>query len=147
MITLDSILENEKDLTTYEKLLKAFADYTDAFPATGCDKMLEILLNKKTAVMPKDKLAQTILGYVVDSKENASGIVQNVLNMRFSDLPVEYRPMYEYESNKKVACWKHGEAVSDKVVSLLDLGQAGKVEGFVCCCKGDKVEILATAKE
>jgi len=147
MITLDSILENEKDLTTYEKLLKAFADYTTAFPATGCDTMFNILLNRKTAVIPKDKDAVKILDYVLGSKENAAGIVQQILNMRFCDLPVECKPMYEHEAEKKVACWKQNDVISDKVVSLLDLGQKGKIEGFVCCYSGEKVKLLATVKE
>ena len=148
MVTLQSIFEKQKDLTTFEKLLKAFADYSDAFPATGVDNIVSFLLKEKTKVMPKDKLALEVLEYAATSKDNPSGIVQQVLNLRFSDLPVECRPMYEYESGeKKVACWKVGDKVSDRVVSLLNIGQEGSVVGWVCCCTGEKVKPLTTPKE
>jgi hypothetical protein len=140
------IFENEKDLTTFEKLLKAVADFTDAYPATGLDQMFTNMLNNKTKIMPKDKNAIAILDYVSCMKTTPAGVVQQLLNLRFGDLPMEVRPIYDLAGKKTTAYWRRGNKVYDKVVSLLDFAQEGDVKGFVDE-KGEKVEIVDIAKE
>jgi hypothetical protein len=130
-----------RDLIIYKKLMVLLGDYTDKFPATGLNNTFKILLNVGMQIIPKDKKAQSILQYVLNHKESVPAVVQNLLNLRFADLPIEYSPIYKNENaGKTVAFWGRDGKVHDKVISLLNLNL--EKNEFWSNEKGEKVELI-----
>jgi hypothetical protein len=138
---MQKLLENAKELNTYKRLLQVLGEYSDKFPATGVDKMFNSALEAGMKVIPKDKRAQEILNHVLFVKKTSAAITQELLNMRFSGLPMDIRPVYKVGNRKKVAFWGRGGKIYDKVVSLLDMTGEGGVMSFVDEA-GNKVELI-----
>jgi hypothetical protein len=130
-----------KDLSCYKKLLNVFGSYTDAFPATGVDRLLNKAIENGMRIMPKDKRAVEILNYILSMSKSAPARVQELLNVRFSDLPINFKPIFKVGNRREVAFWNADDRLSDKVVSLLDFEGAGK-GGFWASVDRKKVDLV-----
>jgi len=128
-----------KDLTVYKRLLRTLGEYSESFPATGVSKMFRSVLENGLKVLPKDDDALNILSFVLLGK-SVPAIVHALLNTRFSDLPVEIKPLYKVGNSTMVAYWCKGKVVSDKVLDLLKFDT--KEKGYWCDEKGKEVKLL-----
>ena len=141
-MSIRKIIEADGGINLLEELLKLLTAYDDQYPASGVDGMLDALRTRKTACLPNNELSKDIILYAITQGTFPAGGYQNLTNMRFCDLPLSLRPMYEDDHGKrKVASWKNGDAVSDKIVSMLNFAGAEGDKGF-SCHSGDKVELL-----
>lgn len=137
---IQALLE-AKDLNVYKKLLRVLSDYCDRFPGTGVGKMLKDFMEKGLKTVSGDKRAQDILSCVLSTDDSVPAAVTRLLNMRFADLSIgQGRPIYKDGNGKPVAFWAKDGKVSDRVLSLLNLGD--EKEGFWACEKGEKVALL-----
>jgi hypothetical protein len=118
---LDQLLNEAKDLGLYKKLLRVLGGYSDKFPATGVSKLFKDVLDKGMKVIPKDKRAQRVLAKILNSEDSVPAKVQQLLNIRFADLPMDCRPIYKDGKSKQVAFWQVDGKVNDKVLSLLSV--------------------------
>lgn len=142
---MEVIFEGQKDLTLYKKLISVLAEYTDRFPTTGVDKMLQNAMDNGISILPKNHLALEIVSSILMSGKSVASIVQDLLNVRFSDLDLRLRPIYKAENNKKVAFWGRNGKISDKVLSLIDFGSEHNIDEFVDE-KGIKVKVIEVIK-
>jgi len=127
------------DLVVYKKLLHNLGEYSEKLPATTTVTLFRQVLENGLKVVPKDEVALEILDYVLSGSVPKS--IQDLLNLRFEDLPLELRPLYKEDSSFKVAFWKNDSVVSDKVVSLIDFGLNIKDKGW-CDGKGNIVDLI-----
>jgi hypothetical protein len=136
-----SLLE-AKDVNIYKKLLNVLGEWTDKFPASGVDNLLEILIEKGKKLLPKDKRALDILDYIFTSNsESVSAAVQQLLNTRFLDLPVDLKPVTKSGRRYEVAFWHRDGQVLDKVKDLIDFTGKGGA-GFWCDVNGGRIQLL-----
>jgi hypothetical protein len=142
MISVSKILE-AKDLTLYKRLLSVLGEYSILVPCTGVSKMFDLAVKGGIKVMPKDEMAHDILRYVLYSVEakSVAGIVHKFLNMRFSDLPVEHRPMIKVSKRHEVAFWARGKVLSDRVKDLINFDDTNDV-GYWSDVDGNKQELI-----
>jgi hypothetical protein len=140
-------LNEAKDLSVYKELLRVIGEYTDLFPATGVDRIFTTLVKKGIKTVPKDKKALQILSQVVGRKavDSVPGAVSDLLNVRFSELAFNFKPVYLRGRSREVAFWSKNGRLYDKVISLLSLGDE-KVEGWVDV-HGKKVELVDLVEE
>lgn len=134
-----------KDLIIYKKLLKVLGEYTDKFPGTGVGRMFDQALESGKKILPKDTLAIEILHYIFKTNSVASA-VHKILNIRFSNLPIEYRPLVKNGRRKEVAHWSREALVSDKVKDLIDWKGTGK-KGYWSDVDGNKVKLHDLSQE
>ena len=132
-------LNEAKDLGLYKCLLDKFEEFTDQYPNTGITSIFKKILNAGIGILPKDKLAQKILEYVLSA--NASKAIQDILNLRFSDLPVTVRPVYKDRNKIVVAFWSKSGKVYDKVFYLLNIDKS-KGKGEWTDAEGKKVKLI-----
>jgi len=114
-----NILDEAKDLDVYKKLLQVLGTYSDKYPGTGVSRMFDQALEVGKKILPKDKLGLDILQFILKTN-SVPGTIHKLLNLRFSDLPMEYRPLVKNGRRKEVAHWNRGALVSDKVKDLID---------------------------
>jgi hypothetical protein len=134
-------LNEQRDLNIYKKLLLVLSDYTDKFPATGVNSIFKKALTGGLKIICPCEEGQNILKYILNSKESIPAIVQKLLNTRFSDLPVEFQPIYKNEnSGKTIAFLSRDGKIYDKVLNLLNLNL--EKDAFWCNEKGEKVELI-----
>lgn len=133
------------DLTVYKKLLKVLGEYSDKFPGTGVSRMFDQALESGKKILPKDKLAIEILHFILKTNSVASAI-HKILNLRFSNLPIEYRPLVKNGRSKQVAHWTRETLVSDKIKDLIDWKGVGK-KGYWSTVDGDKVKLYDLSQE
>jgi hypothetical protein len=139
-------LSEAKDLTIYKKLLNIFGEYTDLFPATGVDRIFNTLVKKGIKTVPKDKKALGILDSILcRASDSVPGVVSDLLNTRFSELPFKFRPVFLSGRAKEVAFYSKDGKLYDKVINLLSLGDE-KVEGWVDV-HGKKVTVVDSLEE
>jgi hypothetical protein len=141
-MSVRTILENDGELNLFQKVLKLLSDYTDQYPASGVDGMLEDLRTNKAAVLPKGELEKEIIEYAMSIGTHPAGAYQQLSNLRFADLPLCLRPLYQSVDKEEVAMWGQGDKVSDKIISMLDFKKEGDVKGFVDKA-GEKVKLLS----
>lgn len=139
-------LKEAKELGCYKKLLRVLGEYTDAFPATGVDRLLNKAIENGTRIFPKDKKAIEILHHVLSLSKSAPARVQELLNVRFSDLPVEIRPTFKLGNRREVAFWNADDKLNDKVISLLNFNADGK-SGFWSNVDRKKVDLIELTQE
>jgi len=133
-------LSEQKDLNCYKTLLTTLGEYVDKFPATGVDKMLKNAIENGMKVLPKDEKALDILKCILMGGKNVPATVQDLLNLRFTDLVIECRPVYLSKSGKKeIAFWSKNGTISDKVLSLIDFSVEGK--SYWCNAEGEKINL------
>jgi len=133
-----NILE-AKDLDVYKRLLKVLGEYTDKFPGTGVSRMFDQALGSGKKILPKDKLAIDILHFILKNNSVPSA-VHKILNFRFSNLPIELRPLVKNGRSKEVAHWSRESLVSDKIKDLIDWEGTGKA-GSWSDVDGNKVKL------
>jgi len=134
-----------KDLQLYKRLLQVLGDYSINVPCTGVDRIFDLATEHGAKIMPKDKIAICILDYVL-SRESTPLIIQQLLNMRFSDLPIEppsCRPIIKPERRHEIAFWTRGNLISDRVKDLIDWEGTGK-QGLWTDISGKKHEVIDT---
>jgi hypothetical protein len=119
-------------------MLKAFADFTENYPASGQMPMYTKLLDVGIKCLPKDKKALEILEFVMSA--NSSKVVQDLQNTHFADLPIMCRPLYQAGTAKMVALWKKDDKTYDRVIDLINLDGDGK--GGWSDEKGEAVKII-----
>ena len=145
---MDNILkkiQEARDVSLYQRLLKVLGEYSAAVPATGVDKLFDIAVNQGKKILPKDKKALAILEYIL-SCGTAARIVHKLLNLRFSDLPVEHRPMMKDGRKRLVAHWSRDTQISDRVKDLIDFNSSGTA-GRWTDIDGDKISLIPLDKE
>jgi rubrerythrin len=134
-----NILE-AKDLQVYKLLLRVLGDYSDKFPATGVDRMFDQAVENGKRVLPKDQRAIEILYHILSSS-SVPMAVHKLLNLRFSGLPINLRPLVKNGRKKEVAFWTRDALVSDKIKDLIDFEVSGK-SGYWSDVDGNKVSLL-----
>jgi hypothetical protein len=127
---IKEVLLESKDLNLYKRLLRILGMYCKSVPCTGVDKLFDQAVEQGKQVLPKDKAALAILDYILCEKD-VSNTVQTLLNLHFSCLPVEIRPISKKGRRHEVAFWSQGDQKSDRVKDLLDLEGSGKAGKWV----------------
>jgi len=135
-------INEEKDISVYKKLLTVLTQWSEKFPMTGIDSILDRVVEKGKSVLPTDKYALAILDYIL-SMRSFSASVSALLNMRFSDLPAEFQPLANIDKKCQLAFWFVDGRISDMVKDLICLNQK-TTTGFFCDSNGKKVELLTT---
>jgi len=113
-----------RDVNIYKGLLRVLGDYTAEVPCTGVDKLLDSAIEQGKKILPSDKRALSIIDYILVT-DSTPAVVQKLLNMRFSDLPVELKPLTKDGRKHVVAFWMRGKKISDKVKDLIDFDGIG----------------------
>ena len=128
-----------KGLPTYKLLLQVLGSFCEEFPMTGVDKILDAALEGRK-ILPGDKRALMCLDHIL-SNSSVPAAVQDLQNKRFSDLPVELKPVYKDGRKLHVAFWVRGKFISDKVRDLLAFDGASGA-GSWCDQDGKKVTLV-----
>jgi len=145
---MDNILkkiQEAKDVGLYQKLLKTLGDYSAGIPCTGVDNLFDVVAAQGKKILPKDKKALEILDYILSGGSTAR-VVHKLLNLRFSDLPVECRPIMKDGRKHLVTHWSRGKKISDRVKDLIDFDVSGKA-GHWTDIDGEKVSLIPIQKE
>lgn len=138
-------IRESRDVSIYQKLLRVLSDYTANVPATGVDKLFDVVSEEGKKILPKDKKALEILDHILSSA-NTARVIHKLLNLRFSDLPVECRPIMRDGHKHVIAHWSRGAEVNDRVKSLIDWENTG-VAGRWTDIDGEMVSLIALQKE
>jgi len=148
-LTMDNnILEKireAKDVNLYQQLLRTLGDYSASVPATGVDNLFDTAAAQGKKILPKDKKALEILDYILSSGITAR-VVHKLLNLRFSDLPVECRPIMKDGRKHLVANWSRGAKISDRVKDLVNWEADGKA-GRWTDIDGEATSLIPIQKE
>ena len=138
------VLKEAKDLGLYKGMVEVLHAYDEKMPGSAVGKVLSQVMDIGMKVLPKDKKALEILGTIfadgdfVYEHRVVTSSVSKLLNARFSDMAV--KPMYfDNKDTKKVAYWRVGDKISDRVLSLLRLD--GAEAGYWTDEKGNKVKL------
>ncbi len=143
--TIQERINEAKDVNVYKRLLAVLSAWSDKFPMTGIDGLLDLVIEKGKAILPKDKRAMCILKHVL-CVEPFSAAVNGVLNTRFSDLPADLKPVAKVGGRHEVAFWNVDGQVYDYVKKLINF-EGKKQAGFWCDISGEKVTLLDTEEE
>jgi hypothetical protein len=138
-------LNEAKNLNLFKRLLRILGEYCKSVPATGTDRLFDIAVEKGLKILPKDKTALAILDEVL-KEDSVPESVQELLNMRFANLPIKCRPLVKKGQKHEVASWARDTLISDKVKDLINwdgTGAAGKWSDL----EGKKVELIDMSKE
>ena len=138
-------INESKDVSVYKKLLKVLGGYTSNFPATGVTGLIDVSIEQGKKILPSDKQALDILDFVL-SDESEPAAVQKLLNLRFSDIPIEHRPISKKANKHEVASWERNGIVSDRVKALVDFENIGK-KGKWSDIDGELVTLIDISKE
>jgi len=129
----------DRRLKLYKVLIQHFEDFTGKYPMTGLSTIFKKILDAGINSIPNDKEALNMLDFILFNGDYAS-VIQNLLNLRFSELPSAVKPQYKYKNGIKVAFWTKAGKVYDKVFSLLNLD--GEKRGYFSDEEGNKVELI-----
>lgn len=140
-MNLTQMLMEAKDLNVYKKLLRMLGCYSDKYPATGVDKMFKALVTSGAKALPKDQRALDIIAHLVNADKSVPAIVQEFLNVRFSDLPLCVRPIYKNGRGKEVAFWEKDGKLYDQVKMLVDF-EGKSSSGSWADAQTQKVELV-----
>jgi hypothetical protein len=135
--------KESKDVSLYTRLLNVFAEYCKNVPATGIDRFFDMAVAAGKSILPSDKRALDIIEYVLKESQSAPAVIQKLMNIRFSDLPIGYRPLIKNVKKHEVAFWQKNDELSDKVFSLLNFDgyEKGK-HGRWATADGKKATII-----
>jgi len=134
-----------KDMQVYKLLLKVLGEYSDKFPGTGVGRMFDQCLEHGKKILPKEQLAVSILHHILKSN-SVPAAVHKLLNLRFSGLPIELRPIVKNGRRKEVAHWTRAALVSDKIKDLIDWTGTGK-KGHWSDVDGEKASLVDMSVE
>lgn len=138
-------IQEAKDVSIYQRLLRVLGDYSASVPATGVDNLFDVVAEHGKKVLPKDKKALEILDYILSGGTTAR-VVHKLLNLRFSDLPVECRPIMKDGRKHLVTHWSRDKKISDRIKDLVDFDLSGKT-GHWTDIDGEKAELIPIKKE
>jgi len=141
---LKRILES-RDTNLYKKLVAILGEYTTNIPCTGIDDLFDSAVKNGAKILPKDKRALDILDYIL-SCNSAARVIHKLLNLRFSDLPAELKPISKKGRKHQVVHWTRGANVSDRVKDLIDWEGSSAV-GKWTNVDGEGVALIDIAKE
>lgn len=141
---MNKLLES-KDLELYKRLIRILGAYSKSVPATGIDRIFDQVVEQGKRVLPKDKLALAILDKILCEKD-VPNTIQALLNVHFSDLPIEVRPLSKKGRRHEVAFWSRGDQKFDRVKDLLDFEGTGKT-GKWTDANGEAVQLIDLTKE
>jgi len=145
---MDNLLKKireAKDVNLYQRLLKVLGDYSASVPATGVDNLFDVAAAQGKKILPKDKKALEILDCILSSGSVAR-VVHKLLNLRFSDLPVECKPIMKDGRKHLVTHWSRDGKISDRIKDLVDWENTGKAGGWTDI-DGEKVDLIPIQKE
>lgn len=132
-------INEAKDLQLYKMVIRVLGEYSVSVPCTGVDALFNTAIEKGAQIIPKDKNAIEILYFVFGN--DAPSAINNMLNLRFSDLPVGLRPMIKPSRKHEVAFWTRDKNTSCRIKDLIDWGATGK-QGTWTDCDGKKQEVI-----
>lgn len=138
-------IKEAKEVQLYKRLLRVLGEYSKTVPATGVDTLFDNAVKRGSKILPKDKVALSILDYVLEDA-SAARVIHKLLNMRFSNLPGSMRPLMKDGRKHHVAHWMRGNAlVSDQIKDLIawDEGSAG----YWSDVEGNKVTLIDMVEE
>jgi hypothetical protein len=135
------LLDENKSLSLFKKILNLLGEYDDQYPATGVGGLFSNMVEQGMKVMPKDSRALEVLEFIMHNPQSGPAKVQELLNLRFSGLPTLMRPFFKNGRSKEVAFWERNGKVFDKVIDLLDASGEGS-KGTWSTCKGEKVSLV-----
>jgi len=116
------ILEQREDLQVFKKLVAVFDEYSSQYPYTAFASFYKQILAKGIKSLPKDKKALEIFSFILDKATTSATKVNEIMNLRFSDLPVEVQPVFlATPAMQDVALWKKDENVYDRIISLFSI--------------------------
>ena len=138
-------IQEATDVSLYQRLLKVLGDYSTAVPCTGVDTLFDTVAEHGKKVLPKDKKALEILDYILSGGSTAR-VVHKLLNLRFSDLPVECRPIMKDGRKHLVTHWSRDKKISDRVKDIIDFDLSGK-SGHWTDIDGEKTDLIPIKKE
>lgn len=138
-------IQEARDVNLYQRLLKTLGDYSASVPATGVDNLFGVAAAQGKKILPKDKKALEILDYILSSGSTAR-VVHKLLNLRFSDLPVECRPIMKDGRKHLVAHFGRDGKISDRVKDIVDWENTGKAGRWVDI-DGEATSLLPIKKE
>ena len=138
-------IQEARDVNLYQRLLKTLGDYSASVPATGVDNLFDTAAAQGKKILPKNKKALEILDYILSSGSVARA-VHKLLNLRFSDLPIECRPITKNGRKHLVAHFGREGKISDRVKDIVDWENTGKAGRWVDI-DGEKVSLIPIQKE
>lgn len=138
-------IQEAKDVNLYQKLLRNLGDYSVSVPCTGVDNLFDVASEHGKKILPKDKKALEILDYILSGGSPAR-VIHKLLNLRFSDLPIECKPIMKDGRKHHVTHWSRDKKISDRVKDLIDFDLTGKVGNWTDI-DGKKVELIPIKKE
>jgi len=141
---MNKLLES-KNLELYKRLVRILGNYSKSVPATGIDRVFDQVVAQGIRVLPKDKFALAILDHILCEKD-VPNTIQTLLNMRFSDLPIEVRPLSKKGRRHEVAFWSRKDKKFDMVKELLDFEGVGK-SGKWTDPNGESVQLIDLSAE
>jgi hypothetical protein len=133
------------DVNLYQRLLKVLGEYSANTPCTGVDALFSAVVEQGKKVLPKDKKALEILDWILSSGTTAR-IIHKLLNLRFSDLPVECKPITKNGRKHLVAHFGRDGKISDRIKDIVDWENTGKTGRWVDI-DGEAVSLLSIQKE
>lgn len=134
-----------KNLNVFKKLLRILAEYIKDVPEIGTRNYFNAAVKQGIKILPKDKTALAILDSVLDEDAVLESL-QKLLNMRFSNCPVDCRPLNKNSEKYEVAFWTIGNSIKDKVGDLIDWEGSG-VSGKWTDAEGKAVLLVDMSKE
>jgi hypothetical protein len=143
--TIQKRINEAVDINIYKRLLAVLSSWSDKFPLTGIDGLLDLVISKGKTILPKDKRALAILKHVLMA-EPFSAAVNGVLNTRFSDLPSNLAPVAKVGDRHETAFWNSNGSPTDYTKKLINF-EGTKQAGFWCDISGKKVELLDTEEK
>lgn len=138
-------IQEAQDVKLYKALIRILGEYSSAVPATGVDGLFDAAVKRGSKILPKDKTAVAILKYVLEG-DSAARVVHKLLNMRFSNLPANLRPLAKEGRKHLVAHWSRKNVlISDRVKDLIAWDGSGA--GHWSDLEGGKVELIDMMEE
>jgi len=131
-------------LDVYKKLLRILGEYSKTVATSNIGKLFLAAADQGMKILPTDKAALNIINCCLVEEEVAESI-QKILNIRFSNLPIECCPLIKGAPSHAAARWARGDMVSDQVTSLIDWEATGK-SGHWVDADGKKVTLLDLSK-
>ena len=140
------ILENRQDLQVYKKLIIVASAYIDQYHGSAFAPVFDSLLKKGIKCLPRDAKALDILEHILTKQTTTAAKINELLNLRFSDLPTSVRPVFSAKpGHQETAGWKRGDRVYDRLMALINVEENGEA-GQWTDVSGDPVKLI-TVKE
>lgn len=134
-----------RDVNVYKLLIKVLGGYSTTFPNTGVSRLFDIAIESGKKILPTDKQALNILCFIL-SNDSEPAAVTKLLNIRFSDLPAEYKPYSKQGNRHEVASWERNGIITDRIKDLVDFDDTGS-KGKWSNIDGEAVTLVDLSQE